>query len=339
MSTLSGTSGYRLTRRRFLASAPALGAASLLPVSRLAGAEPPPEISNIRLVRAPAICLAPQFLAEQLLRLEGFSEVSYAEYAGGILTDLVESGKADMTMEPSTALIYAMQTHRSVVALAGIHAGCYELFGGPKVNAFRDLKGKTVGVYALGRGDHVLLSSMLAYVGMNPTRDVKWVTGDDAMQLFIDGKIDAFMGFAPQPHELRTRKGGKVLINTAVDRPWSQYFCCMLTVHRDFLARNPIATKRAMRALLKAADMCADQPERVARYLAEKQIEPRYEVALEVLKELPYRRWRDGDPEDTLRFHALRLHEVGMIRSMPQKIIAEGTDWRVLNALKKELKA
>ena len=40
----------------------------------------------------------------------------------------------------------------------------------------------------------------------------------------------------------------------------------------------------------------------------------------------------------TLRFYALRLHEVGMITSSPQKLIAQGTDWRFLTALKKEMK-
>ena len=39
-----------------------------------------------------------------------------------------------------------------------------------------------------------------------------------------------------------------------------------------------------------------------------------------------------------MRFHALRLHEAGMIKTSPQKIIAQGTDWHFLNALKKELK-
>ncbi len=67
--------------------------------------------------------------------------------------------------------------------------------------------------------------------------------------------------------------------------------------------------------------------------------EPNYGIALEVLKELPYRRWREASPEDTLRFHALRLHEVGMIKLNPQKIISQGADWRFLNELKKELKA
>jgi NitT/TauT family transport system substrate-binding protein len=49
-------------------------------------------------------------------------------------------------------------------------------------------------------------------------------------------------------------------------------------------------------------------------------------------------RWRDYDPEDTVRFYALRLHEAGMLKSTPQKIIAQGTDWRFLNELKQELK-
>ena len=59
----------------------------------------------------------------------------------------------------------------------------------------------------------------------------------------------------------------------------------------------------------------------------------------QTLTELPYDRWREYDPEDTLRFYALRLHEAGMIKSTPNKLIAEGTDWRFLNELKRELKA
>jgi NitT/TauT family transport system substrate-binding protein len=104
------------------------------------------------------------------------------------------------------------------------------------------------------------------------------------------------------------------------------------------VVRNPIATKRTLRAILKAADICAVDPQSAARYLVTKGYEPRYEIGLEVLKSLPYARWRQSNPEDTLRFHALRLHEFGMIKSSPQKLIAQGTDWRFLNELKKELK-
>jgi NitT/TauT family transport system substrate-binding protein len=55
--------------------------------------------------------------------------------------------------------------------------------------------------------------------------------------------------------------------------------------------------------------------------------------------ENPYGAWRDYDAEDTIRFYALRLHELGTIKSSPQKIIANGTDWRFLNEVKRELKA
>jgi NitT/TauT family transport system substrate-binding protein len=336
------TKSLGLSRRTFLANASALGTASLLALPRSATAEPPPETNEIRIVHASAICLAPQYVAEELLRLEGFSQVTYVPMESGNTIDGVYAGQADLTMEAAPAIVYAMDTHRSVVALAGIHAGCYELFGNERVNAVRDLKGKTVSVYALGGGDHVLVASMLAYVGMDPRRDVNWIVGDkalDAMRLFIEGKADAYMGFPPAPQELRGRKIGHVIVDTAQDRPWSQYFCCMLVANREFVAKHPVATKRALRAYLKAADICAQEPERVARFLAAKGYEPRYELGLEVIKGLPYRRWREANPEDTLRFLALRLHEVEMIKTGPQKLIANGTDWRFLNEITKELKA
>jgi NitT/TauT family transport system substrate-binding protein len=78
--------------------------------------------------------------------------------------------------------------------------------------------------------------------------------------------------------------------------------------------------------------------ERAARHLVAKGYAPRYETTLEVVKELPYRSWREYRPEDTIRFHALRLPEVCMIKSTPQKLIAQDTDWRFLDELRKELK-
>jgi len=89
----------------------------------------------------------------------------------------------------------------------------------------------------------------------------------------------------------------------------------------------------------KAADICAKEPERVARFLVDGGDAQRYEYALQAMQEIPYKRWRDYDPEDTVRFHALRRHEAGMIKASPQKIIAQGTDWRFLKELKRELKA
>jgi len=161
----------------------------------------------------------------------------------------------------------------------------------------------------------------------------------NSMQLFLERKVDAFLAFAPQPYDMRASKVGRVIINTTQDRPWSQYFCCMLASRRDFVEAYPIAVKRALRAMLKAQDICAREPDLAAKLLVAKGYEPRYEVGLDVIKSLPFDRWRHANPEDSLRFHALRLHEVGMIKSDAKQIIAQGTDWRFLNELKRELKA
>jgi NitT/TauT family transport system substrate-binding protein len=56
------------------------------------------------------------------------------------------------------------------------------------------------------------------------------------------------------------------------------------------------------------------------------------------MKDVPCAKWRNYDPEDAIRFYALRLNEIGTIKSNPKKIIAQGTDWRFFNELKRELK-
>jgi NitT/TauT family transport system substrate-binding protein len=64
-----------------------------------------------------------------------------------------------------------------------------------------------------------------------------------------------------------------------------------------------------------------------------------HHYASQALREIRYEVWRDFDPEDSLLFYTLRLHEAGSIKTSPQKLIAEHTDWRFLNELKRELKA
>jgi NitT/TauT family transport system substrate-binding protein len=159
------------------------------------------------------------------------------------------------------------------------------------------------------------------------------------LNCFAAGKVDAYLAIPPEVQELRARKVGHVILRTTVDRPWSQYFCCMLAANREYATRYPVATKRVIRAVLKAADLCAGEPELAARLIVESGFTERYDFALEALREIPYDKWREYDREDTLRFYALRLHELGTIKSSPKQIITNGPDWRFLNGLKRELKA
>ena len=113
----------------------------------------------------------------------------------------------------------------------------------------------------------------------------------------------------------------------------------MLCGNHDYVRKYPVATKAVLRAFLKAADLCASDPKLAARTVVDGGFANRYDFALATLQEVQYDKWREYNPEDTLRYYALRLHEAGMIRSNPNKIIAENTDWRFLDELKRELKA
>jgi NitT/TauT family transport system substrate-binding protein len=332
----------RSSRRRFLAGLTFTGAAELLGLRpRPAAAEPPPETTTLRVHHSLSLCIAPLYVAEELLRAEGFTEVQYVTYeeSGGLYEGLT-SGMADIGNDFAPLLIMHVDAGDPITILGGVHVGCFELFGTERVRSIRDLKGKSVAVGGLGFPTHVFLASMVAYVGLDPGKDINWVVHPpaEAMQLLAEGKIDALMAFPPGPQELRAKQIGRVVVSSTLDRPWSQYFCCMAVANREFARNHPVATKRALRAILKATDICALEPERAAKSVLAAGVAKRYDYALQTMQDVRYNEWREYDPEDTIRFYALRLHEIGMIQSTPQTIIENGTDWSFFSDLKRTLK-
>jgi NitT/TauT family transport system substrate-binding protein len=333
----------RLSRREFLATVTLAGTGALLGLrSEALGAESPLETKRIRIPQIPSTCRSPEWIAEELLRSEGFTDVQYIPVPGtqGVERALA-SGEADLAGHFAAPVILRLEAGDPIVMLGGEHVGCFELLGSERIRTIRDLKGRAVAVPELDPSPYAFLASMVSYVGLDSRKDIRWVKhrAGEAMQRLAEGKIDAYLGFPTEPQAFRAKKIGRVVVNSAVDRPWSQYFCCMLTGNREFVRKNPVATKRAIRAILKSAEICAVVPEKVAKAIVAKGVGKNYDYVLEAIKSLPYGRWREYDAEDTVRFWALRLHEAGMIKSSPQKIIAQGTDWRFWQELKRELKA
>jgi NitT/TauT family transport system substrate-binding protein len=332
------------TRRQFLRTASVATVAGLAGAPRALATESALETRSVRLLKFPGICVAPQYVAEELLRAEGFSEIRYVDAGPSVeLSIKVGRDEADFTMEFAARTIQAIDEGGAIMVLAGVHVGCYELFAKDDIRNVGDLKGRTVGVRTAGDTPHAFLTAMAAHVGLNPTQDIRWVTSatgaSDPLELFAEGKIDAYLAIPPEPQELRGRGMRHIVFNSIVDRPWSQYFCCMLCGNRDYVRKYPVATKRVLRAFLKAADLCVTEPARVARRIVDGGFTERYDYALMTVQEVQYDKWREYDPEDTMRYYALRLYEAGMIKSQPNKIIAENTDWRFFNELKRELKA
>src|SRR5207248_2852439 len=117
-----------------------------------------------------------------------------------------------------------------ITLLTGVHVGCFELFGNEQLGGIADLKGKSVGVQGLGSLGNTLVVLMAAQVGLDPAKDIQWIVDPSAkpIDLFVQGKIDAFLAFPPEPQDLRFRQIGRVILNSVTDKPWSDYFCCIL---------------------------------------------------------------------------------------------------------------
>ena len=290
-------------RRDFVRTVASAAAMALLGVRNSPATEAPPETTTIRLIKNAGICVAPQYIADELLRLEGFTDIQHVMRSPALMASAIGRGEVDLSLHFAALLIPAIDAGEAITVLAGVHVGCFELFANERIQSIRDLKGKKVGLQAAGVQQHTFLAAMAAYVGLDPGKDIDWVMSSDPapMELFAEGKIDAFLGFPPEPQELRARKvGGHVVVNSSTDRPWSQYFCCMLAGNRDFVRKYPMATKRALRAILKATDFCVTDPAAAAQRMVDRGFTARYDYALQMLKEVPYNKWREYDPADTI---------------------------------------
>jgi NitT/TauT family transport system substrate-binding protein len=345
---------YRQSRRQFVQAVTGVGlsvavASALAACSRLSPSGAPDrtgprtggeqlETTTIRIGRGAAICFVAIYVAEDLLRAEGFTDIRYSPQPS--IYEAIAAGDLDLAATEVWTVIKEIDGGRALTILGGLHGGCYDLFARGQVRSIRDLAGKTVGVPGLHMGRHLYLSTMAAYVGLNPATDITWVTtpAAESIQALADGTIDAFLAFPPEPQELRARQIGHLVVSSAHDRPWADYLCCVMYGNSDFVRQHPVATKRALRAIIKANEICVNEPERAARLLVDRGYTSRYDYALQTIKDVPYARWHDLDPEDSVRFYSLKLHELGMIKTTPNTILQKNADWRIFNELKRELK-
>ena len=328
-------------RRQFGISLVGAGAVGFLPTGGAFATEPPPETKTIRLKRSSAICFAPYYVVEAFLHAEGFADVRYIDAEdSAVSASLMDTGELDFDLDFAGRLVHDLDNGRQITALGGVHVGCYELFAHAPIHTIGDLKGKRVGINDFHWGEHLFISSIAAYVGLDPKRDIEWVTSEagSPLELFAAGKTDAFLGFPPEPQTLRSMGHNRVILNTILDHPWSQYFCCVIYSSRAWVRDHPIATKRFLRAMYKAAEFCTADPAKAAQRLVDSGYAERYEYALETIESIPYDLWHEYNAEDTMRFYALRLRDAGMLNNPPNALLAEGTDWRFLNELKREMK-
>jgi NitT/TauT family transport system substrate-binding protein len=345
-----------LSRRELLRGAAGLGLAAatgtLLPScgrgggkgDEAGGPEPdaPLETTSIRLYSlSPANCIAPQYMAEPFLREEGFTDVQYVPLPLKDALTRLASGEVDFGIAYMALLAPFIDKGAPFVMLGGIHLGCWQVIGTGDIRSMRDFKGKTVSVVSPTFTDGLFLALTLANVGLDINKDVKVVNNppSEYPRLLTSGEVDAVVVLPPFSTDLRAKGIGRVIINSVVDPPWSNYYCCTAWANRDWLKNHPVAAKRALRAMMKGADVVDKDPEGTARFMVDRSYTNNFDYTCDLLKEMPYDAWRDYDPVDSVNFYALRLKEAGLIDATPEQILERGTDFRYLDQIRKQLRS
>jgi len=313
-----------------------------LPSSASAAVLGPPETTTIRVV-GPSGCDPWTWLAEDFLKEEGFSDVRILT-AQDYVT--LSAPNSDLDVAFNSDVVVRVDAGQPIVALAGTHTGCIELWARTGINTIRDLRGKRILVDkrdALLDPFYGLWVSFLASVGVDPS-EVQFTEIDDPshtnIEHFIDGRSDAILASITEGPALRAdpKTPGKQIFDNAVDKPWSQYYCCLLVARPEWTRANPNAAKRATRAVLRAIDFGAQDHARTIAAAMDRKVEEDPRLLRELIDHQNFS-WRDYDPEETLRFYALRLADAKLVKKTPSRIIADGTDFSFFRKMQKELKA
>jgi NitT/TauT family transport system substrate-binding protein len=307
----------------------------------------PLETTTIRIALTPP-CDPWYWLSEPFLREEGFTDIQYGATGGP------GEGTAEFGVIYGNGLVAAVDAGAPVIAVAGAHTGCIELWARPGINTIADLRGKRIAINTktltvagntatdLFYGFFV---SLLAYVGMQPG-DANFIEigADKSVNAyFVDGKADAILTAGAAGPVLHGTKDnpGRVILDTAADKPWSQNYCCLLVTNREWARANPVAVRRATRAILRSVDAGKRDLRATAKVAIERGAyngTPAIteQVVYDVIKDQSFD-WRDYDPEETVRFFALRLGDAKLIKKTPAQIIADGTDFAYFRRLRTEL--
>lgn len=301
----------------------------------------PPETTTVRLAGG-GLCDPAFWTAGDYLREEGFTEAKILSPSIGA----VARREADVGIGYTQWILTNVDAGIPIVALAGTHTGCGEVWTKPGISSVADLRGKTIAVNSTEITDvfYGFWAAVLAYVGIDPRRDVNFVVYDatnSPLELFLQGRSDAILALAQSVPILRSsdRNRGKLLVSNHDDKPWSQYYCCQLVANRDWVRTNPNAAKRVTRAVLRANDRVAKDPAAAARATLEQGLiaGATLDLAVATFKNCTFE-WREIDAEESLRFSALQLSGLKLVKAAPQKLVAQTSGYGYVAELKKELK-
>ncbi len=297
----------------------------------------PPETTTIRLGTLP--CDHPIMAAEPFLQQEGFTRV---EILPGFQ---LASGRVDIDVAfIGFTLGLLLEGGEHPVVFAPLHPGCAEIWAQPGINSLQDLKGRTIVVTSktLANTAYAYTAIALKHAGVE-LNQVNWVVQADAnpTALFLEGKNDALFAAqaATAPLHANPANRGHVIHSQLTDRPWGSLACCVLAAKQDWYRANPVAAKRAVRAILRAADAQTSNRTEAVKRVTDRGLfggPANFNNVLFAASMVPAN-WRDLDLERSVRFYGQLLADVGLLKVSVEDMVRT-IDTRILEELRGELR-
>lgn len=231
---------------------------------------------KIRVAYIGLSCEVPIFVAQErgFFKDEGL-DVELVKTDWDSMKDGLGLGRFDATHTLVAYVLKPIEQGLDVKLTGGIHKGCLRVQAGVKTNirTIEDLRGKRIATSNMGSPPFIFANRVLAAHGIDPANDVKWVVYPaDAQMLALDnGQIDAVCD--SEPIGTVMLKSGKVrnLVQEAIDPPYNDEYCCVVSLSGRFAAQNPAAAAKVTRALLKGAAWVRVNPRAAVKMAVEKQ--------------------------------------------------------------------
>ncbi|HXE53300.1 MAG TPA: ABC transporter substrate-binding protein [Tepidisphaeraceae bacterium] len=230
---------------------------------------------KIRIAYIGLTCEAPIFVAYEkgYFKEEG-ADVELVKTDWDSMKDGLGLGRFDATHTLVAYVLKPIEQGLDVKITGGIHKGCLRIQAGLKTNIHRieDLRGKRIATSNMGSPPFIFANRALAAHGFDVTRDVTWVVYPaDAVELALDNnQIDAVADSEPIGTMLLEHKKVRTIFDEAIDPPFNEEYCCVVSLSGQFAAENPKGAAAVTRALLRAAKWVGENPTAAAKLSVEK---------------------------------------------------------------------
>lgn len=214
-------------------------------------------------------CEAPAFVAfhKGFFKDEGL-EVELVQAGFEQLKQGLTTGKIDAALA-NFAWFKPIEQGMNIKLTAGVHTGCIKAVTPEDsgIKEIKDLKGKTIGVDAIGGGPMIALSIKLRENGIDPKTDVQWKAypGPQLDEAIKKNEIQAYMTWDPFPTQAHDHNKHTYLLDIGTDEPFKDNYCCFVGTNGDLVKDNPEKAAAITRSLLKAAQWVGQNPKEAAQ--------------------------------------------------------------------------